>query len=205
LIYCPSRGGTELLGFEETIVNPFGTDIDPNSLILYGGGRMPLGQLTYIAVTYDPLTNSCKLYLNGQLVSSTNKPLNQMRHFTDYNNWLGRSQWSRDPFYNGEYEEFRIWDGILGAEEIAAHHAAGPNQQFVRVRPHLFFSRAGADLIIYWYTNYASEFVLQSAPAPVSSSWINVTNEVVVTNSTYRARLSLNSTSRFYRLSRQSN
>src|SRR6185503_19249402 len=136
-----------------------------------------------------PLTNSCKLYLNGQLLNSTNKPLNQMRHFTDYNNWLGRSQWSRDPFYNGEYEEFRIWDGILSAEQIAAHHAAGPDEQFVRVRPQLFFSRSGNDLILSWYTNYATEFKVQSAASPRSAAWTNVTSAVSVTNGTFQVKL----------------
>ncbi len=202
IIFCPCRGGTELLGFEETTVNPFGSDVDPSALILNGTDRMPLGQLTYVAVTYDPLSNSSKLFLNGVLVSSASKPLNPLRNFTDYNNWLGRSQWTRDPFYNGEYEEFRIWDGVLSAEEIAAHNAAGPDQQFVRVRPQLFFSRLGSELILSWYTNYATEFMVQSAPSPVSTTWINVTNTVLVTNGTFQVKLPSTSTAAFYRLKR---
>ena len=202
IIFSPSRGGTELMGFEETTVNPFGTDIDPNSLILYGQGKMPLGQLTYIAVTYDPLTNSSKLYVNGLLVSTASKPLNPLRNFTDYNNWLGRSQWTRDPFYNGEYEEFRIWDGVLTGEEIAAHHAAGPNEQFVRVHPRLFCGRSGSDFVLSWYTNYATEFKLQSASSPGAATWVNETNPVVVTNGTYQVRLPFTATEKFYRLKR---
>ena len=203
VIFCPSRGGTELIGFEETLVNPFGAELDPNSLILTGGAKMPIGQLTYIAVTYDPLTNSSRLYLNGVLINSISKPLNHLRLFTDFNNWLGRSQWTRDPFYNGEYEEFRMWDGILTSEEIAAHYAAGPNEQFVRIRPQLFFARESNDLLLYWFTNYASEFKLETRPSAHSGSWINVPTPVVVTNGTFQVRIPFNQSSAFYRLRRE--
>ena len=202
VIFCPSRGSTELIGFEETTVNPFGTEVDPDSLILTGAARMPIGQLTYIAVTYDPLSNSSKLYLNGVQVTSATKALNPLRDFTDYNNWLGRSQWARDPFYNGEYEEFRIWDGVLSGDQIAAHYAAGPDEQFVRVRPHLFFWPTSSELIIYWYTNYASEFKLQSAASATSGSWVNVNTPATVTNGTYQVRVPLNGSAGFYRLKR---
>ena len=200
IIFSPSRGGTEVMGFEETIVNPFGQDIDPYSLILYGTGKMPIGQLVYLAVTYDPMTNSAKLYVNGSLVSSIEKSLNPLRQFTDYNNWLGRSQWSRDAFYNGEYEEFRIWDGVLSAEEIAAHSAAGPNQEFVRVRPRIFHTRFGSDFILSWNTNYASEFRLQTANSPLSPTWNNVNISVEATNTRYQVRLPMTESSAFYRL-----
>lgn len=200
IIFSPSRGGTEVMGFEETIVNPFGQDIDPNSLILYGTGKMPIGPLVYLAVTYDPLTNSAKLYVNGSLVSSAEKSLNPLRQFTDYNNWLGRSQWSRDAFYNGEFEEFRIWDGVLSADEIAAHYAAGPDQQFVRVRPRVFYTQAGGDLILSWYTNYASDFRVQTAGSPMSQTWSNLNVAIEATNTRYQVRLPIAGGSSFYRL-----
>jgi len=202
LIFSPARGGTEVMGFEETIVNPFGSDSDPNSLILAGPNKMPLGQQVYIAVTYDPLNNLSQLFINGALAASVSKPMNAMNHFTDYNNWLGRSQWTRDPFFNGEYDEFRIWDGVLTAQEIASHYTAGPNEQFVRVRPYLFLARAGSEVAISWYTNYADGFQLQWAatPAAPGGSWASVTNAVTVTNASYQVRVPIGSGARFYRL-----
>ncbi len=199
LIFSPCRGGTELMGFEETTVNPFGSDSDPNSIVLTGSNRLLLGQQVYVAVTYDPPNNLCQLFLNGSLISSATKPLNPMNHFTDYNNWLGRSQWTRDPFFNGEYDEFRVWDGVLSAQEIASHYAAGPDEQFVRVRPYLFLTRSGSDLLISWYTNYSSGFQLQTAAA-LSGNWVSVTNAVTVTNTSYQVRIPTGPTAAFYRL-----
>jgi hypothetical protein len=202
LIFSPARGGTELPGFEETIVNPFGTEPDPNSVILFGPNKMPVGQQMYIAVTYDPLNGSSQLFINGSLVSSISKPLNPMKNFTDYNNWLGRSQWTRDPFYNGEYDEFRIWDGILSPPEIASHFAAGPDQQFVRVRPYLFLAPAGTNVIVSWYTNYSTGFQLQSVPTLITTNWLSVTNPATVTNGVYQVTISATSAAAFYRLKR---
>ena len=43
------------------------------------------------------------------------------------NNWLGRSQWSQDPFYNGSINGFRIYDGALSPADVAASFARGPD------------------------------------------------------------------------------
>jgi hypothetical protein len=200
IIFSPCRGGTDLMGFEETIVNPFGSESDPNSIILYGNSKLPVGQPVYIAVTYDPLAALSQLYLNGVLVNSVAKSLNQMRHFTDYNNWLGRSQWTRDPFFKGELDEFRVWDGVLAAQDIAEHFAAGPNQEFIRVRPTLFPARVGNELVISWFTNYTTGFRLQSASNLVAGSWLDVTNAAVVTNGANQVRVQTDAARKFFRL-----
>jgi hypothetical protein len=43
------------------------------------------------------------------------------------NDWLGRSQFSPDPFFNGSINEFRIYDQALSGAEVAASFAAGPD------------------------------------------------------------------------------
>jgi hypothetical protein len=123
-----------------------------------------------------------------------------MFHFTDYNNYLGRSQWTRDPVFNGQLDEFRVWDGVLTAQDIAEHYAAGPDEEFIRVRPTLFLGRSANELVISWYTNYASGFQLQTTTNAVAGNWVNVTNAVVVTNGTYQARIPMGGKGGFYRL-----
>jgi len=200
IIFSPSRGGTRLMGFEETIANPFGDQPDPNAVILYGNNQMPIGQEIYIALTYDPLNGSSKLYLNGNLVSSTNRTLNAMKNFTDYNNWLGRSQWERDPFYNGAYDEFRIWDGVLSAQDIANHYAAGPNEQFTLIRPTLFITRAANQMVISWYTNQAEGFQLESTVSLKTPNWQPVTNAPIYTNGANQVKVSATGAAGYYRL-----
>jgi hypothetical protein len=39
-------------------------------------------------------------------------------------NWIGRSQYTGDPYFNGRIDEFRIYRGALTAADIAALIAA---------------------------------------------------------------------------------
>lgn len=199
VIFTPARGGTGVLGFEETTVNPFGTQVDPQSLILTGSGSLPLGQEVYIAIAYDPVSGSSRLYLNGALAASASSAFNPTRRFTDYSNWLGRSQWQRDPFFNGSYDEFRIWEGILSDQDIASHYAAGPDQQFVTSRPMLNISRSGPGLLLSWPDN-GSAFQVQSTTQLPGAAWVTITNQVTLSNGLYSVSLPASPAAVFYRL-----
>lgn len=48
-----------------------------------------------------------------------------LNNLNDEDNWLGRSQWN-DPLFDGLFNEFRIYDHVLSAVEVAANFAAGP-------------------------------------------------------------------------------
>ena len=200
IIFTPARGGTGLPGFEETTVNPFGTLTDPESLILTAPDPLPIGQEVYIAVSYDPLTNSTRLYLNGALVASSSAPINPTGRFTDYNDWLGRSQWHRDPPFNGSYNEFRIWEGVLSDQDIAAHNAAGPNHQFVTTRPALAIGHDAAGAFLAWPADGGAGFQLQSSRALSPPAWTAVTNGIAQTNGSYRLTLPAGPQPAFYRL-----
>jgi hypothetical protein len=200
VIFTPARGGSGLPGFEETTVDPFGTNVDPEALILTGPGPMPVGQEVYLAITYDPLGNSTQLYFNGALVASSSNVVNASSHFTDYTDWFGRSQWDRDPFFSGIYDEFRIWEGVLSDQEIASHYAAGPDQQFVTTRPAINFSRAAASMTLSWPADGTAGFQLQSTTGLMKPAWVAITNGITLSNGTYVVRLPAGGPPVFYRL-----
>ncbi|QJE98521.1 BNR-4 repeat-containing protein [Luteolibacter luteus] len=54
---------------------------------------------------------------------TTNTPLD----FNDAVNWLGRSMFAADATANARYDECRIWNGALGAEEREHLHVFGPD------------------------------------------------------------------------------
>jgi hypothetical protein len=200
LILCPSRGGTEVFGFEETTVNPFGAVPDAKALILNGQGHLPIARPVFLAATYDPIAGESKLYLDGQLVAFAFGSFNSLSSITDYNNWLGRSQWQRDPFFYGSYNELRIWEGILGPAEIANHHASGPDQPFPTARPWLSATRSGDHLVISWSTNHADGFRLEASSDFRTSTWVPVTNEPARINRSFQLELPLTGVPAFYRL-----
>ena len=201
VIFTTARGGSELPGFEETTVNPFGSIADPDALVLTGNSTFPIGQEMYVAVTYDPVAGSANLYLNGALAASASGTFNPAARFMDYSSWLGRSQWDRDPFFNGSFDEFRIWGGILSPQDIASHYTAGPNQQFVTFRPTLSIALSGGNLILSWRGDGTSSLQLQTTAAPSAQSWVNVTNSVTFSNNTSQVVLPARSAAAaFYRL-----
>ncbi len=52
---------------------------------------------------------------------------NSLATLNDAFNWLGRSQYTADNTANASFDEFRIWNGSLSAQEREAYHDAGPN------------------------------------------------------------------------------
>lgn len=199
VIFTPALGGSELPGFEETTVNPFGTNVDPEALTLTLNQPLPLGQEVYLAVTYDPGGGSVKLYLNGTLVATASGTFNPTSQFTDYSSWLGRSQWDRDPYFNGTYDEFRIWQGMLSAQDVASHFAAGPNQQFVSFAPTLAIAQNGSQMLLSWRNNGAVA-QLQMSPGLFPATWLDITNAAAFSNDTYSVALPVSSRAAFYRL-----
>lgn len=98
------------------------------------GGMLPLHQEVLVTVVHDELGGLGKLYINGvaQAVLVPNRTLGSI---TDVNNWLGRSQWGGDPMFTGSFNEVRIHDTALSAEEIMANYLAGPDALGVLPEP----------------------------------------------------------------------
>lgn len=78
---------------------------------------LPVGEWVHVAVTLG--ANSGKLYVNGALASTaaiTITPAN----FNPTLNYLGKSQYPADPLFNGTIDDFRIYNRVLSAAEVAA-------------------------------------------------------------------------------------
>jgi hypothetical protein len=74
---------------------------------------------------------SVTLYINGALPPGEDaNPLEtvvQLKNLNDVNNWLGRSNWTDDSNFDGSFNEFRIYNTALTADQVAANTAAGPD------------------------------------------------------------------------------
>ncbi len=67
-----------------------------------------------------------ELYREGELLiqSPTNVTLAKIN---DVNNWLGRSQWSKDHGFHGTYDEFRLYRTALTACQLTTLRDRGPD------------------------------------------------------------------------------
>jgi len=78
--------------------------------------QIPLNEWTHVAATIDDQKN-VKLYVNGAVIGTTvasSLPSTMQRS----NNYVGRSNWSGDSYFNGSIADLRLYSGARTAEQI---------------------------------------------------------------------------------------
>jgi glucuronoarabinoxylan endo-1,4-beta-xylanase len=124
-----------------------------------------------VAVTLN--TNCGILYLDGVAVgTNTSMTLNPAILGVTTNNFIGRSQWA-DPYFNGSFDEFRIYNAGLSPAEIAATAALGSGSLLDNSSPPVRLARTGTNLTFSWPLANAG-FTLQSRTNLVMGNWLDV-------------------------------
>ncbi|KRE35227.1 LamG-like jellyroll fold domain-containing protein [Paenibacillus sp. Soil522] len=78
--------------------------------------QLPVGDWAHVAVTLG--SGTAKLYVNGELKAESNNLTIKPSDFKPRNNYIGKSNNSADPLFNGKIDEFRIENSVLSADEI---------------------------------------------------------------------------------------
>lgn len=77
---------------------------------------LPTNSWVHVAVTLDGTKGL--LYLDGLPVATNNAMTIRPWQVLAKNNYIGKSQWSADPFFDGEISSFRIFGRALSSAEI---------------------------------------------------------------------------------------
>ena len=85
---------------------------------LDGTGAVPVNVWTHVAVTTDGSRGV--LYLNGTAVATNSSMVLTAPDIAPTNAWFGRSQFTNDPYFNGQISSIRIYGRALSASEIVA-------------------------------------------------------------------------------------
>lgn len=89
---------------------------------------LPIGDgvFHHIVYTYDAETLVGCIYTDGLRSGSGIQEFNPTQFGGCPNMWLGKSQWSADPYFAGDFDEFRIYEGVLSDGEVAMNYELGP-------------------------------------------------------------------------------
>lgn len=103
-------------------------EVDRNMYSVRQGWPLPLDVQSHVAVTVadDAPNGSLHLYVNGALVAEGPMPY-ALSSLPDDQAFLGRSLWSHDPYFQGTFEEFRMYGRALRDDEVLTAFEAGPD------------------------------------------------------------------------------
>jgi hypothetical protein len=144
IFYAPMRGpniDAQRAGMRnnDPLFGPGGSagPVGANEMLIDPEFNHSLDVQYHIALVYDsdggndPGEASLTLYINGALPpggeTNPTQTMVQLENLNDVNNWLGRSNYTNDSNLDGMLNEFRIYDEVLSAEQIAANTTAGPD------------------------------------------------------------------------------
>lgn len=94
-------------------------------VVVEGVSALGRNELTHVAVVFDHSRGAMHLYRNGVREGSV-AISEQLSSLNDKNNWLGRSQFSRTPDFEGSIDEFRIYAGALDDCQLQLSYGLGP-------------------------------------------------------------------------------
>jgi hypothetical protein len=90
-----------------------------NEQVIDGSAALPTGRWVHVAVTLSGTLGT--LYVDGVAVgTNAQMTLAPCDLGATDSNWLGRSQFSADPYLKGRLDELKIYRGALGAGEISS-------------------------------------------------------------------------------------
>lgn len=116
-IFCQPEGGRiAMSGVDPGYLGEQGT----------GGAGNLSSQTVHVTSVYNPPAGYIELYTNGVLVSRNATVTIQMNQISNVLNYLGRSLYTGDGYFDSEWSEFRIWNGALNGLQVAGCDVNGP-------------------------------------------------------------------------------
>ena len=166
----------------------------------YSGADFSYHTNFHVVAVFNPPAGCVALYTNGILAGINNAVTVQLSSVNDICNYIGKSLYSADPYPDFNLDEFRIYNGALHADEIAATQVLGPEQLLSVARPIMSASAAGSDLTLSWPLASAG-FTLLSRTNLISGEWTVVTSPTPqISGSQWQVIMLMTGSAQYFRL-----
>jgi hypothetical protein len=190
-IFCAPQGGRIAI----TGVDP-GWEGEQNAS---GAGDFSYHTNLHLVAIYDPPDSSLALYTNGILAAVNNAVTVPLSSVSSVLNYIGRSLYTVDPYPDLNLDEFRIYNGVLDVDEIAATQILGPNQLLTTGSPTINGSLTGGNLALTWPLASAG-FTLMSRTNLVSGTWAAVSPAPQVVGNQWQVTVPVSGNAQYFRL-----
>jgi hypothetical protein len=153
----------------------------------------------HVVCITDPINGYTAIYTNGVLEAAQSSSLPALSGVSMAWSFIGRSLFSADAWLNATIDEFRIYDGRLTPEEIAANDAFGPDALALPVS--LVQSNFAFGVNLSW-PSYAVGFVPESSSDLGGAAWSPWTQSLTLNNDLWQFTISPTNAAQFFRLHR---
>jgi len=159
----------------DTIIGISDSD-DANGHYQYwdGGSGSALDGSTnlHLVAVFNPPAGYMALYTNGVLMGANSLVTISMAGVSAVLNKIGADNWP-DAGMQGSVDEFRIYNGVLSPDDVAANYALGPDT-LPTPKVTLAVSASGGNMILSWPATATA--TLQSRTSLNSGAWAAVTS-----------------------------
>lgn len=146
------------------------------------GPAITTGEWTHIAVSIDGTNDRATIYVNGEAFSTGALPANLDPSQIDTSSaFIGRSAFTADPDTNGQFADFRIWNDVRTADEIASNYKHLPKGDEAGLQLNYHFDAIDGTTIADESTN-SNNGTAQGDPAVIDPRTTVETNAVTITN-----------------------
>jgi O-glycosyl hydrolase len=192
MFLTPQNGSTTVARYAITVGGAGGEQT------INGTSALSIGPWHLVAVTWK--NNIGILYVDGAAVGTNSAmTLNPASLGNTSNNYLGKSQYA-DPYLNGSFDEFRIYQVALSAPEIAATYALGASQLLSTNPPTTTLYPAGNNFTMSWPGGSAG-FTVQESTNLASGLWTTVpAASPALSGTNWRVTLPATNTTLYFRL-----
>jgi len=166
-------------------------DLDP-------GSSLDGSTNVHITAVFNPPAGYVAIYLNGVLAGADDNVTIPMSGVQAERNIIGADNWP-DPGMQGSIDEFRIYNGALTADEIAATQVLGPNQLLSSASPAVTASASGGSLTLSWPVASAGYAVLTTTNL-AAGNWMDAMLIPQIVGNQWQVILPITGNTRFYRL-----
>jgi alpha-L-arabinofuranosidase len=153
----------------------------------------------HVTAVFNPPLGYIALYTNGILAGINGSITTPFSSVNDVYSYIGRSLYAGDPYPDFMLDEFRIYNGALSANEIAATQMLGQDQLFNAGNPTMSATVSSENLSLSWPLA-SPDFTLLSSTNLASGTWMLVSPSPQIIGSQWQVTVPVSGNAQFFRL-----